>query len=137
MTYKTAFNPGDSPVVVDAEGRTIGGGEWDAVSSTEDAAKAGFDSGALVAVDADPEGDGLNPNAQAALQRTASLNARHSELQGLDVEELRKAATKGGVVDEGDKSSKTELLSALVRRPDVQVGSPKKTAAARGGEKES
>lgn len=135
--YKTAFNPGDSPVVVDGEGRTIGGGEWGTVQTTEDSASAALDSGALVIVEVDDAESGdLNPEAREVLKSSVASNGRHTELQGLDVEDLRKAAAKAGLIKPQDKSTKTELLAMLVRRPDVQVG-PAKKPAAKSGEKES
>jgi hypothetical protein len=39
MATKRVFNPGDQPVVIDAEGHTLGGGEWADLDTGADHAK--------------------------------------------------------------------------------------------------
>jgi hypothetical protein len=43
-----AFNPTDSPVVLDAEGHTLGGGEWAEVDPTSDLVSVLVEQGRLL-----------------------------------------------------------------------------------------
>lgn len=73
MPYTTAFNPGDTPVPIDDEGRTLAGGEWGPVLTTTDQVKSAFDAGRLRKVTAPPKGADVDPRAAAAFAATDEL----------------------------------------------------------------
>lgn len=75
MVWKTAFNPGDSPVVCSEDGCTVGGHEWASVETTDPRAAAAVDSGALVLVDASSSDAGLDAEAKRVLEATEELAA--------------------------------------------------------------
>ena len=70
MVVKTAFNPNDTPVVVDADGHTVGGHEWGTVETTEVVVSDALDAGRLVLVDVDAGASDLAPQALEAARRT-------------------------------------------------------------------
>lgn len=85
MGYVTAYNPGDSPVVVDDDGRTVGGREWSPVLTTEDRVKEAFADGRLVKVNP-PEGDDtLTPEARTAFEATEELERVRREAEPAQV----------------------------------------------------
>lgn len=43
MATKRVFNPGDQPVVIDDEGRVLGGGEWAELDTNTDLLKTLLD----------------------------------------------------------------------------------------------
>lgn len=43
MATKRVFNPTDQPVVIDDEGRVLGGGEWAELDTTDDLIKSLLD----------------------------------------------------------------------------------------------
>lgn len=75
--FKVAYNPTDSPAVVDAEGRTIGGREWDAASDDAPEVQQALGAGQLVWVDPDGGSD-PHPGFQAALAAVAERNGSSS-----------------------------------------------------------
>jgi hypothetical protein len=56
MSDRLAFNPTDTPVLIDADGRTVAGGEWATVNDTAPAVLEAIDLGRL-SWPADPEQD--------------------------------------------------------------------------------
>lgn len=88
--YKTAYNTTDSPVVVDEEGRVLGGREWGTVDDTFEGVKRGAAEGRLhVFHQRFDEGPGQNPDAIAAQQRTAELEERRKVVAELPAERVR------------------------------------------------
>lgn len=71
--FRLAFNPTDSPVLIDDDGHTLPGGEWGPALTTESAVKAALEAGQLV-WSQDPSDD-ADPAAVAASKRVADLNA--------------------------------------------------------------
>ena len=72
--FRTAYNTTDAPVVVDSEGRSIGGGEWGTVETTEDAVKAALEAGSLEIIAGElDDGPGQNPDALKAQEETQRL----------------------------------------------------------------
>lgn len=91
MPYFTAYNGTDAPVVIDGEGRTIGGGEWAPVLSTEDAVSAALEAGTLTKVKP-VDGDDVHPDAAAAFAATAELEAARGDADDeLEAAEATKA----------------------------------------------
>jgi hypothetical protein len=90
--YIPVHNPTEQPVVIDAEGRIIGGGEWGTVLTTEPAAKEAIDAGRLVRVAAYDDTTGLDPAAAQALQEAAELEDARKD----GPEELAEAADRAG-----------------------------------------
>jgi hypothetical protein len=72
--YRTVYNPTDSPVVIDDEGRIAAGREWTPVLASHELVRAAVDRAALVFVDPPKDEEGLNPAALDAFHRTAALN---------------------------------------------------------------
>jgi hypothetical protein len=117
MSLVTVFNTTDRPVVLDAEGREVGGGEWGTADSTAEAAKAGLEpGGGLVRAEIPDTGD-VNPQARAAAERTARLAERHTALTALDPKVLDRLAAKAGLPE----GNKTDLVRSLAFREDVAV----------------
>lgn len=86
--YRTAWNPADVPVVVDAEGRTIGGGEYGTVDTTDSAAKALLDAESLLLVSDPPSDADINPALRAALAATEARQVAAVALRGQDKADL-------------------------------------------------
>lgn len=121
MAHKTAYNPSDDPLVVDTEGRVIGGREWGTYDTTDEVAKSLLASGALVPVER-PEGNvDLNPDAVAAFDRTAEIEARADEVRSLDKDTLLEAAQDAGLVQEGEKIGVRDLREAVAENVAVQM----------------
>lgn len=109
--YVTAFNPGDSPVVVSESGRSIGGGEWGTVETTDPIGKVGFDNEWLQKVDHPESYDGLNPQAAAAMQQTDEWSKKQEQAQSADKDVLLADARQRGLVQETDEPHKASLVA--------------------------
>jgi hypothetical protein len=72
------FNTTDAPVTTDDEGRTVGGGEWAAVDTTEDAVQDALTRGTLVEVDTPSDTSSINPDAKAAFDKITAPQAQKS-----------------------------------------------------------
>lgn len=121
--YRTAYNPTASPVVVDDEGRIIGGREWGTYDTTEQAAKDALGRRDLIATD-DPEGEPAadsNPTAMAAIQRTANIRERGEEVKGLDREVLEQVATEHRLVANASDARIGDLREVVTEHPEVPV----------------
>jgi hypothetical protein len=113
MTYVLVHNPTDGPVLLDSAGRMLGGHEWGAADTTDDMAAAALDSGRLIRPAA-PAKD-ANPDALAAAQLAADLNARASAFQAADKDDLLEQARDLGLVGVDDVPHKDQLVAALTR----------------------
>ena len=71
--FQVAYNPTDSPVVVDAEGRTIGGREWGPADDAVDEVTQALGADQLVWVDPDA-GPEANAAFMEAVRRVEELN---------------------------------------------------------------
>lgn len=121
MTLVTVFNTTDQPVLVDADGREVGGREWGTADTTAAATKAAFDNGSLIRADIPAEGE-VNPLAAEAAARTDRLTARRDFLQGADQATLDRLALAAGLPSD---LNKTELVQSLAFREDVAVPAAK------------
>jgi hypothetical protein len=86
-TYVLAYNTGDSPIVVDSSGRTIGGHEWAPArrGAVLDAAGNNGSIVVLTKVDVDTAG----PDAERAARQAEELNTRAGRWEGLDLDLVR------------------------------------------------
>ena len=82
--YVAAYNAGDTPVVIDRDGRTLGGREWGPVLTTEEEVRQAFDSDRLVKVGAD-DLDNANPEARSAIEAAAALEETRKNAEPADV----------------------------------------------------
>lgn len=117
MTYRTMFNPGDSPVVIDASsGATLGGGEWGPVNTLAEGVDDALAAGRLVVIDEpDLDADNLAPEARSAIERTAELRERADVLDDLTKPELVEIAEARDVLEEGEEVPlRAELEEELV-----------------------
>lgn len=126
MTLVTVFNTTDRPVMLDDEGREVGGHDWGTADTTQQPAKDALGSGSIVKADI-PSGGDVNPLAREAADRTARLTDRLAAFGGLGSDELDALGATAGL--SGDLT-KTELVRALAFREDVGVPSKAASAAA-------
>jgi hypothetical protein len=64
--FRPAFNGTDQPLVIDDDGRTLGGNEWGAVDADTDRVKTHVEAGSLIVVDPESISEAANPDAVAA-----------------------------------------------------------------------
>lgn len=133
--FKTAYNPTDSPVVIDDLGHSIGGREWGAVETTDDATKAAIDGGLLVLVDEPGRGASVNDRAAGAFARTAEIGERSKAFAGLDRDALFELAVEHEVVaDDAERTpTKGELVTLLVFSDVEPPAKTPKPARSSGG----
>jgi hypothetical protein len=143
--YVPAHNVTASPIVIDFEGRTIGGGEWGVVDQTDDALETALDSGWLVlAPKLDPKAKDLHPAAVDAVDLAALLEDRRAAVADLPAGKVRALAADASLVDEVDELDDLRLAFVrrmVVRRADIELpadpkpatGTAKKAAAPSGG----
>lgn len=124
MAHKTAYNPSDDPLVVDTEGRVIGGREWGTYDTTDEVAKGLVADGRLLPVDK-PEHDDLNENAVAAFERTENIENRVEQVSSLDKDTLHETAVDAGLVGEDENVGVADLREAVAENVAVEV--PKKS----------
>lgn len=124
MAHRTAYNPSDDPLVVDTEGRVIGGREWGTYDTTDEVAKALVAEGRLVPVEKPGHTD-LNPDAAAAFERTEVIENRVEQVRSLDKDTLQEAAVEAGLVEEGENVGVRDLREAVAENVAVEV--PKKS----------
>jgi hypothetical protein len=115
--YATAYNTTDRPIVVDAEGRSIGGGEFGTVDTTADEAKMAAEAGDLFIYPELTEGPGQNPAATDAIRNTETVRARAIRLGELEKEDLQELGGQAGMADAND-ARKRDLVTGLAFRTD-------------------
>jgi hypothetical protein len=119
MSYRPAYNVLDRPVVVDDEGRTLGGGEWGVVESTSDAGRGALARGDVVLVDDDLDTEGTNRDALAAVEQARTLRERAEQFGALDKDRLEEFARDEGLLEDDERGRKRDLVTALARRSHV------------------
>lgn len=119
---RTGYNPTAAPVVVDAAGHMIGGGEWGTYESTEDAAKAAIDAGTLLDVDADID-KSSNPSAaaQVAFKRTKEIKERAEKAKKVEKADLREAAVEADLIEETADPHLPELRVTVAEATHVPL----------------
>ncbi len=113
--YLAALNVSDSPVVVDDEGRMLGGGDWGPVRRNEQV-RVAADAGDLHLFPGGVADEpGQNPEAVRAAKRAAELTERSAAFANLDREQLGGMAGDAGVLPEGveDLPDKDHLVERL------------------------
>jgi hypothetical protein len=124
MTYKLAYNPTDSPVVIDTAGRVIGGREWGAVDTTDEVAKTAAEQGQLVLPS--PPGKGARPEALHAHRRAQALSERQEAFSAAEKPRLQQLAVDADLIGPEGDPSKTELVALLVHsRVDTPTAATK------------
>lgn len=125
----TAYNTGDSPVLIDNVGRTLGGGEWGTVDTTADAVKLAVSANRLrLFTGGFPEGVQLAPQAAEAHATTDEVGRRADALGGLDRDSLAAIASDAGLIGRGEVPYKADLLALLA--PALAVSVPSSSASA-------
>lgn len=129
MSYVPAQNVSDAQVIIDDEGRTLGGGEWGAVDRHDEFAQVAVGDGRLVLhPDLDGSTPGIDPAAKAAAGDAADLEARRIELANYDAERLR-AVADAGEYDASDDDVPT-LRRRLTRRVEIPLTSAVESSTA-------
>lgn len=131
--YVPAYNPTDTPVAADDEGRTIGGQQWGTAHRSSTAGKAALDAGRLIELG--ELGDSPSAEVRAAVDQAARLNERHEAFARLDkaalVEHYTGESRGGAQLDEGtipnvETLDVAELRAALAVR--TAIPTPAKSA---------
>lgn len=120
--YATAHNASDSPVVIDAEGRTIEGGGFGTVDTTADEVKDLAEDGVLHIFPELQAGPGQSEEAEAAIAQTTAVRERAARLNGYEKDDLIKLAGKAGI-NEPNELHKDELETRLAFRTDFDDAS--------------
>lgn len=132
MSFVPAQNVTAGPIVIDDEGRTLGGGEWGPVDRHDPHAQQAIgDARIAIHPDLDPDAADLDAAAVDAYDAAQVLEERRVHLTNLDVDQLRTLAASGGLddVDEADAADhyaaldKTTLRHRLTRRTDISLTS--------------
>lgn len=121
--YVPAYNPGDAPVVIDFEGRTLGGREWGAVDRHDPAVVDLLDRDALIVTPlAVADVDDAAQGARDAGELAGILEDRRKALTDLPVAELRALADPDDDDDdELDDLGRAHLVRHLTRRLELDV----------------
>lgn len=128
MVYSTVFNTTDQPIVVDAEGRAVGGREWGTVETLAEQAAAALSARHLVVIEKIAKN--ADPRALAAAARTAEVSDRAGRLQGMEKDELTALALDAGVPG-AEQASKPDLVALLAARTNVAVPERASTRSAK------
>lgn len=119
MEYRLAYNTGDTPVVIDAAGHTIGGGEHGLAFTGAPEVKALVDSDALVYVDVEESNDN-DRDVTATAKRVGEVEARRQRFAGLSRAALHASARSRGLSSEESTDGNLAALLAL----DPEAGLP-------------
>lgn len=141
MTLKLAFNTTDTPVLVDAQGYTIGGRSWGVVDSTDEQAQAEYAAGRLIDADEDALAGSGNADALAAVDALQVRRDRLEAARALDKDELVAALPPEHVesmeVGGDGLPAKDDLVEAVAASDaNLEVSTtPKKSTSRRSGQK--
>lgn len=123
--YSTAYNRTESPIVVDEDGRTLGGGEWGTVDTTGELVKAAQAAGWVVVFpDLEATAD-TAPDAREAIEQTKAIRDRSEAYGDLETDELEAIVAKAGG-DPADRH-KRDLVHYLSYRDDLDPAEVSKT----------
>ena len=115
--FVVGFNTTDAPIVIDADGRSLGGYEWGAVRAATQIVRAHVDGGRLVLhpeLEAGKVPDDADPAVAAAADRAAELRARAEAASALEPEVRIRLATAAGILPE-DRDANADPV------PDLEV----------------
>lgn len=135
--YVPAYNVTDTAVVIDSEGRTLGGGEWGAVDRHDPVAQAAIgDSRLVIHPDLDASAADVDQAAIDAHDEAATLEGRRVELANRSGDQLYTLAAAAGFIadrapDAGPLSDdEVDDLRRRLARTDVPLtGGPAPAAA--------
>jgi hypothetical protein len=113
MSFVLAYNPTDSPVIIDIAGRALGGGEWGAVDPVDVHTAAAVDGSRIVLAAA--PGKDAGPAAVAAQQEAQRLTKRQSTFAATDPVVLLDLALTAGLFTDDAKPTVDQLVLALTR----------------------
>lgn len=122
--YAVAHNVTDRPVVIDDEGRVLGGGEWGALDTTDETAKAALEAGYVVTPTV---AGGVARDVELAVELVDQLEERRAQVATFDLRQLRVLARANGLdaddtpAEPIDELGKVALRRRLVRRVDVDL----------------
>lgn len=112
--FKTAYNPNETPVVVDDLGHVIPGLDWGTVETTANPAKDALDAGLLVLVERPGRNANVEPDAAEAFDRTENVAIRSRAFDGLDRDALFGLAVDAGLyADDDEQPYKADLVARL------------------------
>lgn len=116
MSYVPAQNVTGGPLVVDVDGRILGGGEWGAIDRHDPVAQEAVgDSRLAIHPDLDENGD-IDEAASAAASDARKLEARRLEYANLDADRLAVLAENLGVTLPEGRDLDADELPALRRK---------------------
>lgn len=127
--FVPAYNTTTGPIVIDGEGRTLGGGEWGPVDRHDDHAQQAIGDGRLVIhPDLDVDAADVDQAAVDAADEANLLEERRTHLANVDVDQLRTLARSGDLDAGADAEhyaglDKATLRRRLVRRTDIALTS--------------
>lgn len=112
--YVTVYNPSDSPVVVDEEGRVIGGQSWGTLDRSDPIAKRLLKDN-LVSEVSEREGSDVVTAAVEAFERTKGVRERRRRASEMEVGDLRAIAEEADLIEPGEqpKPGKKELVEMV------------------------
>lgn len=129
----TVFNTSPTPVVVDSEGRSIGGNEPGTADTTDPIAKPLFESKTLIRIDRPGEDVEVSPESAAAFDRTEQIVASAESLAGVDKDRLVALAESTPGAEALAEQDKDALVAGLAARgltaADVPEPEPEPTPA--------
>lgn len=141
MTIELAYNSTDVPLVVDDEGRAIGGRSWGVVHTTEALARRSVLAGQLVVLDDADYRDADNPDVVTALQVLDERRQRHAAAQKLPKAVL--VDTVGDAVadslpqgKDGAPFKQDLAIAAAAGDAEIPAPAPKKPTTPRRGSSE-
>lgn len=125
MTYHTAFNTDTNPLVVDREGRIIGGNDWGTVDDSEQRGQELLEAGVLIIID---ETSNASPRAQMVFAETRRFNERHEAARQANKRDLIEAVeeTDPGLLESlpvgGDnRPAKSDLVEVVAEHQEIDV----------------
>lgn len=122
--FVPAQNVSDSPVLIDAAGRTLGGGDWGPVDRHDPVAQEAIgDSRLAIHPDLVVSGD-TSEEARTAVERAEVLERRRRELANLSEDQLTTLANAAGIDVELDDDFDTVEAADTLRRVLVYVDPP-------------
>ncbi len=119
MDTALVYNTGDAPLLVDANGRTLGGGEHGLVYTGQPDVRAALDAGLLLAIgDTDKPPPDERTTVSELRQHRPKIEARRAALARRTRGALRRLAEEYGLPSE---QTDANLAAALALDPRVEV----------------
>lgn len=118
--WQVLHNGTAGPVVIDAEGRQLGAGEWGVGDTTDPVTKAADDAGDVSVVPDQALTGDIIDEARDARAEAKARNARAEQVRALDKPVLAQAAADAGLglPEDADKDALVRALTAAGIVPD-------------------